>query len=167
MIYEKSGCSMPSNRYLSAFEYMFVFSKGAPSTFNPIEDRKNRFPERWGQGRKVRNKDGSFGHRKKYKAKEYGRRFNIWRYTQGGGYSTKDDIAYEHPAIFPERLAGDHIKSWSNRGDLVYDPFGGSGTTAKMAHLLGGKWIMSEISEEYCALANKRLEPYLKQARLL
>jgi len=167
MIYEKAGCSMPSpNRYLSSFEYMFIFSKGKPKTFNPIEDRKNRFPERWGKGRKVRNKDGSFSHRDNYIAKEYGRRFNIWRYSGGLGYGTKDKIAYEHPAIFPEKLAQDHIISWSNEGELVYDPFMGSGTTAKMSHLLKRNWIGSEVAEKYKKIADKRIEPYISQKTL-
>jgi len=68
-----------------------------------------------------------------------------------------------HPAIFPEKLARDHIYSWSNEGDLVYDPFMGSGTTAKMAHILKRRWIGSEISQEYVDTANKRLEKYLRQ----
>ena len=72
--------------------------------------------------------------------------------------STPDKIAYKHPAIFPEALAHDHIISWSNPGDVVLDPFMGSGTTAKMAKLTGRKYIGFEISEEYCEIARKRLE---------
>jgi site-specific DNA-methyltransferase (adenine-specific) len=67
----------------------------------------------------------------------------------------------KHPAPFPEDLAADHIYSWSNEGDLVYDPFTGSGTTLKMAHLQRRRWIGSEISPEYCQLAEKRIKPYL------
>ncbi len=70
-------------------------------------------------------------------------------------------ISFNHPAIFPEQLAADHIYSWSNEGDLVYDPFTGSGTTLKMAHLQKRKWIGSEISKEYSDLAAKRISPYL------
>lgn len=158
MIYEKTGCHMPSpNRYLGSFEYMFVLSKGKPTTYNLICDRKNRFGKRWGGGRKVRNSDGSFSHRESYTPKEYGRRFNIWRYSGGYGYGHTDDIAYEHPAVFPEKLASDHIISWSNKGDLVYDPFMGSGTTAKMAIANGRKYIGSEISSEYCDIAIRRI----------
>ena len=78
----------------------------------------------------------------------------------------KDKIAYQHPAQFPEQMAADHIYSWSNEGDLVYDPFGGSGTTAKMAHLQKRNWILSEISAEYCEIARKRIAPYLAQTQL-
>ena len=73
---------------------------------------------------------------------------------------------YGHPAIFPEKLAANHIYSWSNENDLVYDCFMGSGTTAKAAHLQNRNWIGSEISKEYTDLANKRLEPYLTQTKL-
>lgn len=159
MIYQKSGCSMPNkNRYFQSFEYMFVFSKGQPKSVNFILDRKNRFRERWGKARKARNKDGTSG--KEYKSKkapEFGRRFNIWKYTQGGGYESDDAIAYKHPAIFPEALARDHILSWSNPGDIVLDPFFGSGTTGKQAKLLSRPYIGIEISPEYVELAEKRI----------
>ena len=158
MIYEKSGSSMPSpNRYLSCFEYMFVFSKDKPATYNLIEDRLNRFPVRWGGGKKVRNKKGEFSYRKNLEPKKYGRRFNIWRFIVGGGYGQSDSIDYKHPATFPENLAHDHIISWSNEGDLVYDPFLGSGTTAKMAKLTHRKYVGSEINEDYFKIAVKRL----------
>jgi site-specific DNA-methyltransferase (adenine-specific) len=61
-----------------------------------------------------------------------------------------------HPAQFPERLANDHIISWSNEGDLVFDPFVGSGTTLKMAKLNNRKSIGVDISEEYCQIAKER-----------
>ena len=76
-------------------------------------------------------------------------RFNIWKFLTGKGYSTKDDIAYKHPAIFPEKLAADHIKSWSNEGDTVFDPFMGSGTTGKIALLLKRNFIGIELVETY------------------
>ncbi len=167
MIYEKNGSALPTNvRYLACFEYMFVFCKIDAPTFNPLKDRKNRFTERWGKGRVVREKDGSLSPRGNYKADKYGMRFNIWKYNNGYGYGTRDDIAFEHPATFPENLARDHICSWTNKGDIVYDCFIGSGTTAKMAHLQDRKWIGSEISKEYCDLAEKRLRPYLTQTKL-
>lgn len=160
MIYQKTGCSMPShNRYLANFEYMFVFSKGKPSTHNLIEDRKNRFPKRWGGGRKVRNKDGSWSYRKKRDAGEYGRRFNVWKYKSGGqGYGHSDELAHQHPATFPEKLAEDHILSWSNEGDLVFDPMMGSGTTGKMALKNNRDFIGIEIVPEYFEIAKARIK---------
>ena len=92
---------------------------------------------------------------------KYTLRTNIWNINHNN-----DSFAHEHPAIFPEKLAADHIHSWSNEGDLVYDPFLGSGTTAKEAIKQNRNWIGSEISSEYVELANKRLEPYLAQETL-
>lgn len=158
MIYEKNGSALPDNtRYLQCFEYMFVFSKGRPSTINFLEDRKNRYTERWGKGQTVREKDGSMTERAHRIGKELGRRFNIWRINNGYGYSASDDMAYDHPAIFPEALARDHILSWSNVGDLVLDPFCGSGTTCKMAKMNSRNYIGIEISPEYVSLAEKRI----------
>jgi len=93
---------------------------------------------------------------------EMGIRENVWEYPSGNGHGDYTG----HPAPFPEQLAKDHILSWSNEGDLVYDCFGGSGTVAKMAHLEKRNWILSEISSEYAALAAKRIDPYLKQLSL-
>ena len=76
-------------------------------------------------------------------------RANVWEIASSG--------RSKHPAIFPESLANDHIISWSNEGDLVYDPFMGSGTTAKMAVLNNRNYIGSEISKEYCEIAEKRI----------
>jgi len=84
----------------------------------------------------------------------------VFFYSVGGGISTKDKIAYNHPAIFPEKLVADQIKTWTNENDLVYDPFMGSGTTAKIAHLLKRRWIGSEISEEYVKISEERLKEY-------
>ena len=91
------------------------------------------------------------------KIKKFGARSNIWRHSVGGFSVTKDKIAYRHPAIFPEKLARDHIRSWSNEGDTVLDPFMGSGTTGKMAKLFKRNFIGIEISKEYCHLAQKRI----------
>jgi site-specific DNA-methyltransferase (adenine-specific) len=159
MIYEKAGCSLPSpNRYLQHFEFMFVFSKGKPKTYNLICDRENRF-ERWGKTKKVREKDGSFTIRETKPFNKYGRRYNIWKYVTGGqGNTTTDNIAHEHPAIFPEQLANDHIISWSNPGDVVFDPFLGSGTTAKMAVLNGRHYIGFEIEPQYLQIASERIK---------
>ena len=168
MIYEKNSMSMPDrNRYYNCFEYMFVLSKGKPKTANLIEDRKNRWAGASSFGeRSQRQKDGSLKKNGKGIVKDFGARFNIWRYNTGAGYSTKDEIAFEHPAIFPEKLARDHVYTWSNENDIIYDPFMGSGTTAKYAHLLKRNWIGSEISSEYCEIAKKRLWQYLNQTRM-
>ena len=63
----------------------------------------------------------------------------------------------EHPAMFPELLAKDHILSWSNEGDLILDPFTGSGTTGKMAKVLNRDFIGIEISEDYFKIAQEKV----------
>lgn len=159
MIYMKDSISFPdTTRYYQIFEYMFIFSKGSPKTVNLISDRKNKWVGHRIRGRE-RQADGSLaGSRKGNPVKEFGVRYNVWQVSAGYMKSSKDIIAYDHPAIFPESLAEDHILSWSNPNDIVLDPFGGSGTTAKMAKLNGRNFIHIDISEEYNEIARERLE---------
>lgn len=160
MIYNRSGKFPETNRYWQDFEYMFVLSKGKPKTFNPIKYKSVRQ-----EGEKVlarkRTKEGKLiedtCHKKQTQFKGEKNGGNIWYIPAGWMKSSKDEIAYEHPAIFPEKLASDHIISWSNEGDLIYDPFMGSGTTAKMAMLNNRNYIGSEISKEYCEIAEQRI----------
>lgn len=164
MIYEKSGCPFPeSNRYNQKFEYMFVLMKGKPKTYNLLQQRTLYSREQIGKSRSstTRNSDGTMDKMGYETNKEFTTRYNIWEYAVGNGKSTLDKSAFKHPATFPEQLAADHIHSWSNEGDLVYDPFTGSGTTLKMAHLQKRNWVGSEISSEYSDLAAKRIAPYL------
>ena len=161
MIYSKNGIGFPNpKRYHQCFEYMFVFSKGQPKTVNLIEDRKNSRAGEQKTNRWERQKNGIVKLRDKeeYQVKEVGARWNIWQYEIGYMKSTTDKIAFDHPAIFPEQLAADHINSWSNEGDTVLDPFMGSGTTIKMAKILKRNAIGIEISKEYFEIAKKRIE---------
>jgi len=162
MIYEKNSpsyaASFKSVRYSSIFEYMFILSKRNPKIVNLIKDKKNRWAGTKTFGKSSnRQKDGSIKINKRGIVAEYGYRTNIWKYNTGFNYSTKDKIAYNHPAIFPEKLAQDHILSWSNENDIVLDPMCGSGTTCKMAKLKNRKYIGIEISPEYCEIARKRV----------
>lgn len=159
MIYQKHNFANPSmNRYHQIFEYMFVFSKWKPKTFNPISDRENintwtrkRSPSRR-QDWSMRIKDGIVD------VWKYGMRYNIWKYTTWGFSSTKDKIAFKHPAMFPEELVKDHILTWTNPGDLVLDPFAGSGTTWKMAKVLRRPYILIEKEKEYCNISKMRID---------
>ena len=164
MIYCKPprGAVGNNKTYWQTFEYMFVFSKGKPKTINLIIDRENKDARNGDNGTKrLRNGEllklsrGGYG--------ELGRRTNVWEYNIGKGHSTKDNIAHEHPAIFPEKLAYDHIYSWSNKGDLIYDPMMGSGTVAKMSLCLGRDYIGSEINKKYCIIAAERLSQKILQ----
>ena len=154
MIYYKNN-PMPQtgNRYHQHFEYMFAFSKGSPKTFNPITEptKKQGFVNM-----KNRGKNGSLDYRKVERTKEK-KVGNVFFYSVGGGISTKDKIAYKHPAIFPEQLVYDQIYTWTNENDLVYDPFMGSGTTAKMAKINNRNFIGCEISSEYCDIIKERV----------
>ena len=153
MIWNKGGFTDVGSlkvRYGQVFEYMFILSKGKPETFNPLKDRLNKQPS----GRFLKNKrlaDGTMGDVGKYgQRNKYGQRFNIWKLA--------NTDRNEHPAIFPEKLAEDHIISWSNPGDTVLDPMCGSGTTCKMAAKNGRQYIGIDISEEYCEIACGRAE---------
>jgi site-specific DNA-methyltransferase (adenine-specific) len=169
MIYEKNTSSFPArrtgNRYTQIFEYMFVFSKGKPKTSNLICDKPNKYAGHTNWGKNThRDKDNDLKETNKIKpVPDFSPRNNIWRYVVGGGFASKDKIAHQHPAIFPEELAQDHIITWSNEGDLVFDPFMGSGTTAKMAILNNRNYIGSDISEEYVELAKQRVTNAHKQ----
>ena len=154
MIWNKgkfSAVGSLKTRYAPVFEYMFVLVKGKLKTFNPIKDRENiTFGQKISGN--IRQKDGSMKPKStigKITAK-YGQRFNIWNNAPQQGKN-------KHPAPFPEQLANDHIISWSNENDIVYDPFMGSGTTAKMAILNNRNWIGSEMSKDYCDIIDERL----------
>ena len=130
----------------------------SPKTFNEItEERTNIEKSICKKDIMVRQKDGSFKKSERINKGTTKKMGNVWTYLNNSN-STKDKIAFEHPAIFPEQLANDHIISWSNENDLVYDPFMGSGTTAKMAMRNNRNYIGSEISKEYCEIAKQRLK---------
>jgi site-specific DNA-methyltransferase (adenine-specific) len=159
MIYNKIGpptVDIMLKRYYQHFEYMFVFSKGLPTKCNHITEIKL-----WVDHRKndmgQRNKSGNHVGGAKHSERKDKIRGNVWKYNSGGGHNTSDKIAHDHPAIFPEALARDHILSWSNPGDLVLDCFAGSGTTLKAAKQLKRDYIGIEISAEYVTIAEKRL----------
>ena len=165
MIYHKDSFAFPcSNRYYQTTEYMFVLSKGTPKTTNLIQVKTTHRVNNSASTK--RQADGTLEKVKYETGKETRAKENIWKYGVGNGKSTTDQIAFKHPATFPEDLAKDHIYTWSNVGDIVYDCFGGSGTVAKMAHLQKRNWILSEISSEYVQIAQKRIAPYLAQTSL-
>ena len=156
MIYEKKNFAPydpKCNRYYQGFEFMFVFSKGKPKTCNYINEKCKNFGK--GAGGYSRSASGELREDRKHKnkdlkIKEYKIKANIW------GYS--NNTRNGHPAPFPEKLAHDHIISWSSEGDTVLDPMMGSGTTGKVARILNRKFIGIEISTEYFDIATRRIE---------
>ena len=164
MIYAKNNVYAhdPRNkRYKQCFEYMFVFSKGKPSTYNEIKDKPNKHAGKTLSGTKGRNKDGVKRDLKPIVIGDFQARFNIWEYTTGGSVSS-DKIAFKHPAIFPEKLVEDHIISWSNPNDIVLDPFMGSGTTAIACINTNRNYIGFELDKTYFEVAQKRIKKHLE-----
>jgi site-specific DNA-methyltransferase (adenine-specific) len=164
MIYLKENpIPLTHNRYEQCFEYMFVFVKGKLKTFNPLMEKcltNGSYTHRRNTGRveesATRNRNEiTITQEKKY-------RNNAFSYVCG---SSKFETG-NHPAPFPEQLAKDHILTWSNKNDIVLDPFMGSGTTGKMAVLTQRSFIGFEISKEYCDIANKRIAWEQKQQTL-
>ena len=164
MIYRKNSATFParktSNRYSQVFEYMFVFSKGKPKTAKLICDKKNKWEGWTNWGKKTqRGKDGELIQVKSMKkVPPYSPRENIWKYNTGAGFGTSDKEAFEHPATFPDKLAEDHILTWSNELDVVLDPMMGSGTTGVMARKNNREFIGIEMAEEYFEICKKRLK---------
>ena len=156
MIYLKNNLPFPQlKRYNQIFEYMFVLSKGKPNTLNLLE-RKNIYGA-FTRSMTHRQKDGDMKETKNVRYKNKSNFGNVWLYDGGYMKSTKDKIAYKHPAIFPDQLAEDHIYSWSNEGNTILDPMCGSGTTCKMAKKLGRRFIGIDVSPEYCEIAKRRV----------
>ncbi len=163
MIYQKKNTPfMRSNAYTNCWEFMLVLSKGgAPKTFNPLTTPTVRSgPEMLTHNKRP---DG-INKKKRALLKPEKTRTNIWPYAVGYGGTTGDKAAFEHPALFPEKLAADHILSWSNAGDLVLDPMCGAGTTCKMARLHGRRYIGIDICERYVEIARERVASVLMRA---
>lgn len=162
MIYQKlnpGGARGSIYGYWQVFDFMFVFAKGPLQTFHPLLDRPNahyRWPTTQSGGR--RNRDGTLQACKAMSCGMYGRRGNIWSYPRGEGG--------DHPAVFPEGLACDHIASWSNVGETILDPFMGAGTTGCAAVKLGRSFIGIELVPRYFTLACRRIQEATNQLRL-
>lgn len=161
MIWRKDGCPFPeTNRYYPVFEYMFVLSKGPPSVCNQIHDRTNKWSGSpvHGTDRQADGTTTTINCRARgieRNVKDIGVRYNVWDLPHTGKQNN------EHPAVFPEALARDHIISWSNEGDIVLDPFSGSGTTAEMARNLGRRYIGIEVNPDYVEISRKRMAQQL------
>jgi len=166
MIYKKKGGGARGSNlcYWQNFDYMFIFSKGRPKSINLIKDKINKRAGFGGSASNGYARDGSRRVNKNVKKiQQLGRRENVWEVAAGN--NTSDD-KNDHPAVFPEKLAHDHIISWSNKGDTVLDPFMGSGTTGKMAKILNRDFIGIELDQGYFEIAKKRIDNVGRQEKL-
>lgn len=155
MIWDKDCVTTPTeSRYYSAWEYMFVLSKGKPNALNLLCDRQNREPGRIRKDLMARcSAEGRAANTgKTHVTPESSRRLNVWRVNP-----SQDAVDVRHPAVMPLAIASAHIQSWSNPGDMVLDPFAGSGTTLKAAKELNRRWCGIEINPEYVKIAEARL----------
>ena len=156
---KKGGGSIGSSySYTQNMEYMFILSKGRPSTFNPIKDCLNLTKGRVYKNRRratTPDKGRVNAEPHFFEVKSHSKRNNWWYIPP---QNKRILNSFHHPATFPESLAQDHIISWSNKGEIVYDPFLGSGTTAKVAKQNKRKYIGSEINEEYFKMSKVRLD---------
>ena len=155
MVFKKRNTPFMRKRaYTNCYEFMFVFARGTPNTFNPLRSPSVR--SGLADVPFLKGPDG-VNRKTKRPLSEHKVRNNIWSYAVGKNGTTSDMYAFEHPAMFPENLARDHILSWSNPGDLVFDPMCGAGTTCKIAKATGRRWLGVDVSEQYTAIARKRL----------
>lgn len=155
MMWCKTKMPQNHNRYEQGFEYVFIWSKGTPKTFNGIKDKKNVEAGATAHA-SYRDKDGIVKKTSSFnqtKIAEFGLRTNVWFLPPCLSKVDRNG----HPAPFPEKLAHDHILSWSNEGDTVLDPFMGSGTTGKLAKQLGRNFIGIELDKDYYEIAKQRI----------
>ena len=158
MIYQKKGGSPNTHhpRYIHCWEYMLVLCKGSPRAWTPSRMKVNTTAGANVQPKRKTQRNGeikSFDVAPTVTA-ERSLDVNVWDYLVGQAAGDKGTGG--HPAYFPERLAKDHIQSWSNPGDIVLDPFAGSGTTLKAAKELGRQWVGIEVNPEYVAICHDR-----------
>ena len=164
MIWQKASyVPLTHNRYEQEFEYMFVLSKGKPKTFNPIKVECKYAGITTEHSFHKTNDSGLIKVGKKV-VNDTKIKGNVFCYDTAKA-SRKGEYG-GHPAPFPEALANDHILSWSNEGDVVLDPFMGSGTTGKMAILNNRNFIGIELNEEYFKIAERRIGLEKQQLKL-
>ena len=157
MIWKKRKAPQDQKRYEPEFEYMFIFVNGILKTFNPITERRKSNDKRIFKGfHREKNNEIKYSNIKE--KKDMVTIGNIWE------INNRDRI--DHPAFFPLKLAKNHIYTWSNKNDVVMDPFFGSGTSGLACEKLNRRWIGIEISEKYCEIAKKRIKAEADQFKM-
>ena len=152
MIWKKTNPlpQIKQSRYTQVFEYMFIFSKGKPKTFNPIMI-PCKFAGLKTNGLAKQISKDKIRVKKELITKDEKIEYNIWEMNVSQNKTN-------HPAVFPLELAIKHINSWSNPGDTVLDPFMGSGTTGIASIKLNRNFIGIEIDKEYFNFAKKLID---------
>lgn len=150
MIWEKTNPipQVKQPRYDQCFEYMFIFSKGRPKTFNPIMVRCSHAGEH-SDSCKTLTPDVSRT-KKDIIINDFKKDRNIWKFNVANNKT-------KHPAVFPIELPLRHIKTWTNENDVVLDPFMGSGTTGLASLSLNRSFIGIELDEEYFNISKERV----------
>ena len=164
LIWHKAGVrAMGGRRYYVNHEYMFVFANGTIKTFNPICDRRNQIFKTSNKRGRRRTDDGFIDAGPRPEYRRSGKRDSVWYQPAGSSRATHGGFrgTYDHPASFPFQLAADHIRSWSNAGDLVIDPMCGSGTAVDAARRLDRRYVGIDINERYVELTRERLRQRL------
>lgn len=145
-------------RYTPKFEYMFILSKGKPKTFNPIMRQCKCGGQEYNSTAK--NMGGENGrHELHYNVNKEMVDYNVWEIAvaQNRTLYNVNGKEIKHPAVFPYELPFKHIKTWTNEGDIVLDPFAGSGTTLLAAQDLNRKYIGIELNSDYCEIIKQRI----------
>jgi len=166
IIWHKPAC-MPSSakdRFTVDFENIFFFTKEPKYWFEQqleaFQSSASEIARQYSDG----FKSTDYATNKKYSGGVgYGQDGRNMRTTWTVNFEPSGE---EHYASYPTRLIEIPIKAGCPEGGIVYDPFGGTATTAVTAHKLGRKFICSELQPKYAEIANKRLEPYLAQEQL-
>ena len=157
MIWHKSNpmCGNFGKRYTPAHEIMLILSNGAVSTFHGLRAAKVTHDK----PRMKQNSRDRAGNKMPYvfrQAKSDDKlRDNVWVLPKA--HQRDLPPTGDHPAVMPVHLAADHVLSWSNSGDVVFDPMAGSGVTLYAAAQNGRRWLGCDISAEYAEVARRRL----------
>lgn len=151
------GAGVATKKYLSPRNEKVLWYVKNPNeyTFNldPIRDPNVKYPNQKKNGKLRCNTLG----------KNPSDVWQIAKVTSGKNRSSKERMP--HPAQFPEDLIERLVLGFSNKGDLIFDPFIGSGTTARTAMLNDRKFIGFEINKEYCETLKIRLETTLEEIK--
>jgi len=157
LIWDK-GKMLPNTkgkRAMDCWEFAFVFGKGLDVTWNPDPLRtpyNERSLQRFKDPVKIR-----WGTYRTERGERIVKPHPLGAFPKNILKIGSENLSQGHTAVFPVAFAEWFVKGYSNPGDLVYDPFGGSGTTAVAAQKHGRRWILTEIHKEYIEIAKKRI----------